>query len=205
MDKIFQKMEKQLGMSAINATFSMDANKTNVLTWRLFLASSMKAAIHLGPDFLTNSEIYENTKFEKIWSVFNITRKLVQEHSEEILHVECPEYSSPSWMTSMLANDQAVKWPKAKVCVYTDSVLSVTHTGWEMTSQNLSTGWTSCFLTVCVCALKIRFNTSIVAAVHDWMDTTCRTYKNQRCRFIDVVAELMRVSVVHDGADASRP
>ena len=74
MDKIFQNLEK-LGMPAISATFSMDAYKNNVLTWGLFLATSMKAAIHLGLDFMTNSEIYKNTKFEKIWSVFNSTRK----------------------------------------------------------------------------------------------------------------------------------
>ena len=36
MDKIFQNLDKKLGMSAINVTFSMDAYKTNVLTWGLF-------------------------------------------------------------------------------------------------------------------------------------------------------------------------
>ena len=112
-------------MSAINATFSMDSYRTNVLTWRLFLASSMKEAIHLGPDFLTISEIYKNTKFENIWSEFNITQKLVIEHSEEIMNMKCLEYSSPSWTRSILANDQAVKWAKAKVCVYANSVLCV--------------------------------------------------------------------------------
>ena len=100
----------------------MIAYKTNILTWRLFLASSMKAAIHLGPDLLTNSEIYKNTKFEKNGVYFNTTQKLIKEHSEEILNVECQEYSSPSWTRSILANDQAVKWRKAKVCVYADSV-----------------------------------------------------------------------------------
>ena len=101
----------------------MDTYKTNVLTWGLFLAPSIKAATHLGPDFLTNSEVYKNTKFENIWSVFNITRKLIKEHSEEILNVECLEYSSPSWTTSELANDQSIKWAKAEVCVYADSVV----------------------------------------------------------------------------------
>ena len=91
----------------------------------LFLASSMKAAIHLGPDFLTNSEIHKNTKFENIWSVVNISRKLIKEHSEEILNVESLEYSSPSRTRSILANDQPVKSAKAKVCVHADSVLCV--------------------------------------------------------------------------------
>ena len=125
MGKIFRNLEKKLGMSAINATCSMDANKTNVLRWRLFLASSINAAIHLGPDFLMNLEIYKNTKFENFWSVFNITRKLIKEHSEDILNVDCLEYSSPSWTRLEMATDQAVKCSKAKVCVYADSVLCV--------------------------------------------------------------------------------
>ena len=47
------------------------------------------------------------------------------EHSEEILDVKCLEYSSPSWARSVLSHDQAIKWAKAKVCVYADSVLCV--------------------------------------------------------------------------------
>ena len=47
------------------------------------------------------------------------------EHSEEILIVKCLEFLSLSWAGSVLANDQAIKWAKAKVCVYADSVLCV--------------------------------------------------------------------------------
>ena len=97
MSKIFQFLQKRLGMSASDATFSMQAYKTNVLIWRLFTSSSMKADIHLGSNYLTNSEIYKNTKFEEIESLFNITQKLVMEHSEGILNVKCLEYSPPSW------------------------------------------------------------------------------------------------------------
>ena len=60
------------------------------------MSSSMKAAIHLRPYYLATSEIYKNTKFEEIESLFNITQKLVMEHSEEILHAECLKYSSQS-------------------------------------------------------------------------------------------------------------
>ena len=79
----------------------------------------------LRPNYLSNSEIYKNTKFEEIESLFNITQKLVMEHSEEILNVKWLEYSSPSWTRSVLSHDQAIKWAKAKVCVYADSVLCV--------------------------------------------------------------------------------
>ena len=87
------------------------------------MTSSMKAAIHLGSNFKSNSEIYKITKFEDIETVFNITQKLVREHSEEILKGKCMEYSSPSWARSVLANNQAMA--KAKVCVCADSVLCV--------------------------------------------------------------------------------
>ena len=69
MSKIFQCLQKKLEMSATNATFSMDAYKTNVLMLRVFMTSSMKAAIHLGPNFKSNSEIYKSSKIEDIESV----------------------------------------------------------------------------------------------------------------------------------------
>ena len=92
----------------------MDAYKTNVFIWGLFLTSSMIAAIHLWPNYVSNSEIYKNTKFENIENVFNITQNLIQEHSEEILNAKCLEYSPLSWAKSVLANDQALKRAKAK-------------------------------------------------------------------------------------------
>ena len=39
--------------------------------------------------------------------------------------MKCLEYSSPSWARSVFANDQAIKWAKAKVCVYADLALCV--------------------------------------------------------------------------------
>ena len=62
MWKIFQCLQKKLGRSAIDATFSIESFKTNVLMWGMFMASSRKAAIHLRPDFLMSSEIYKNTR-----------------------------------------------------------------------------------------------------------------------------------------------
>ena len=55
MTKIFQFL-------AGYSTFSMEVLKTNVLTWRMFMSSSMKAAIHLGPNYLANLEVYKNTE-----------------------------------------------------------------------------------------------------------------------------------------------
>ena len=75
---------------------------------------------------MENSEIYKKTKFENVENVFNITQIfLFYEHSEEILNVKTLDYHSPSWTRSTLFNDNVIKWAKAKVCVYADSVLCV--------------------------------------------------------------------------------
>ena len=85
------------------------------------MSSSMKAAIHLGPNCLTNSEIYKNTNFEEIESLF--TEQLILDHSDKIQNVKWLDSSSPSWTRSVLSHDQAIKWTKAKVLVFADSVL----------------------------------------------------------------------------------
>ena len=72
------------------------------------MSSSMKAAVHLGPNYLANLEVYKNTNFEEIQSLFNITQKLIQEHSEEILKVNTIESASPSWTRSVVSHDQVV-------------------------------------------------------------------------------------------------
>ena len=78
------------------------------------MTSPMKAAIHFGPNYLTNSEICKN----KIrGDLFINTLKLVMERSAKILNVKCLEYSSLSWASSVLAIDQAIKLAKAKVCL----------------------------------------------------------------------------------------
>ena len=84
-------------MSPSDATFSMQAYKTNVLICGMFMSSSMKAAIHFGPNYFANLEVYKNTNFEEIESLFNITLNLILEHSEETLNVKPLESSSPSW------------------------------------------------------------------------------------------------------------
>ena len=83
------------------------------------MSSSMKAASHHGPIyFFANLEVYKNTNFEEIHSLFNITQKLILEHSEEILNVHTIESTSPSWTRSALSHDQVIQYTKAKVRVY---------------------------------------------------------------------------------------
>ena len=123
MTKIFLFLQKNLEITEAYSTFSMAALKTIVLIWRMFMASSMKAAIHLGPNYLANLDVHKNINFEEIQSLFNITQKLMLEHSEEILNVNTVDSASLSWTRSVLSHDQVIQWTEATVRTYSDSVL----------------------------------------------------------------------------------
>ena len=53
----------------------------------------------------------------------HITQKLILNHQAEILNVTTIDWTSPSWTRSALTHDQVITWTKAKVRVYSDSVL----------------------------------------------------------------------------------
>ena len=94
----------------------------------------MKAASHLGPDYLAGLGVFKNT----IQSLFNITQKLRLEHYEEILKLHTIESASPSWTRSTLAHDQVIQRTEAKVRENSDSVLCLV----KMWAQNDSiTKW----------------------------------------------------------------
>ena len=86
----------------------------NRLIWGLFKSSSMKAAVHLGPNYTENLEENDDTNFEEIQNLFDITQKLVSEHSEGILNVKTTESTSPSWTRSTMSHDQVIQWTKHK-------------------------------------------------------------------------------------------
>ena len=97
--------------------------KTNILMWRLFMSSSMKAAIHLAPNYSENLVVFGIKNFEEIQHLFCVTHKLISDDPEEIPTVKTITSTNPSWTRSPLSHDQVIKWTKAKVFVYSDSVL----------------------------------------------------------------------------------
>ena len=75
----------------------------------------MKAAIHLGQNYVANLEVYRNTNFEELQNLFGITQRLISEHEAEILNVTAIHWTSISWTRSTLSHDQVITWTKAKV------------------------------------------------------------------------------------------
>ena len=62
----------------------------------------MKAAIHLGPNYVEILEENRNTNFEEIQNLFDITQKLILDHQAEVLNVTPIDWTAPSWTRSTL-------------------------------------------------------------------------------------------------------
>ena len=105
MTKIFHFLRKKLGITASDSTFVNESIKDKRVDMvNVHVSSSMKAAIHLGPNSLANLEVYKNTNSEEIQSLFNITQKLVSDHSSEILNVNTMQSTSPSCTRSVFVS-----------------------------------------------------------------------------------------------------
>ena len=87
------------------------------------MATTMKAAVHLGPNYTENMEVCKHANFKEIQNLFNVSQRLIMEHPAEILNVSTVDWTFLSWQRSTLMHDQVITWTKAKVHVYTDSVL----------------------------------------------------------------------------------
>ena len=64
--KVFQNLKNRLGITENSSTVEIEALKTNVLMWVLFMASTMKAASHLGPSYTENLEAYQKHELRGI-------------------------------------------------------------------------------------------------------------------------------------------
>ena len=118
-EKVFNSLRKKLNLAEDAPVIGVEALKTNVLIWRLFMSTTVKAAIHLGRNYVENLEVY----FEELQNLFDITQKLTLDHQAEILNVTPIDWTALSWARSTPSHDQVITWTKAKVRVYSDSVL----------------------------------------------------------------------------------
>ena len=77
---------------------------------------------------MANLEVYKNTNFEKLQTLFDITQKLILDYQTELLNVTPVDWTAPSWVRSKLSHDQVITWTKAKVLVCSDSLLCLVKT-----------------------------------------------------------------------------
>ena len=120
LEKVLKNLRQKLNLPEEAPVLDL---KTNVLIRGSFLSTSMKAAVHFGPNYNEIVEVYRNTNFEELKNLFDIILRLILEHEAEMLNVSPNDWTAPSWTRYTLTHDQVMKWTKAKVHVYSDSVL----------------------------------------------------------------------------------
>ena len=93
------------------------------IIWRIFMSATMKAAIHLGPTYQQNLCTAKNTDFEPLRSLFDISQSLILTHESEICGTSSIEWHHTLWRRSILLHDRSIELSKAKLNVWSDSVL----------------------------------------------------------------------------------
>ena len=85
------------------------------------MASSMQAALHMDPSYEKKLEMFKNSESENTKGLFGITRMMIEGNSE-IKNVFPTDVASSLWEKPVLLREQAIKWTKARVHVYSDSL-----------------------------------------------------------------------------------
>ena len=74
LEKVFKNLRQKLNL--IEEAPVLDL-KTNVLILGLFMSTTLKASVHLGPNYTEILELYRNTNFEGLKNLFGITQRLI--------------------------------------------------------------------------------------------------------------------------------
>ena len=84
------------------------------------MSTKVKSSV---PCYNENLVACRNTNFKELKTLFDITQRLILEHAFEIPNVSTIVWKFTLWMRSTLLHDKVTKLTKAKVHVYSNSVL----------------------------------------------------------------------------------
>ena len=126
---IQEQSEWERNRATLNRSRGNELGKaeSHSLTWRLFVTSSMHAAIFLGIDYSENLRSVRNTeKKPNIQMLFDVTQKFARDQKLEISGVSELSWRTSTWEKLVLADDrEVIKLMKANVYVFSYSALCV--------------------------------------------------------------------------------
>ena len=121
-EEVVQNIKDQLRHDESSSEISINSEKMHISMWTRCMASSMQAALHMDPSYEKNLELFKNSEFENIKCLFGITKMMIEGNSE-IKNVFPADVASSLLEKPVLLEEQATRWTKARVYVYSDSVL----------------------------------------------------------------------------------
>ena len=103
---------------------AQDSNKHSLI-WRMFVSSTLEASVFMGKNF---SEILHSIKVRgkdlTMKQMFDISEKLLTEQSDDIYEVNTINWCDSAWKhLSLIGGEEVVSLSRAKVHVFSDSVL----------------------------------------------------------------------------------
>ena len=103
VNKVFENFQQKLCLRS-----NVLDEKTNVLIWGLFMSTTMKASVHLGPSYNEKVGGVQKHRLQRAQTLFDITQRLFLEQSFEILTVSTMVWRFTPWMRSTLCHDQVI-------------------------------------------------------------------------------------------------
>ena len=82
LQKVVQHVKDRRRHNEDVSEISMNPEMLHISIWTLCMASSMKAALHMDQNYAKNLEIFKNSEFENIESLFNVTNMMIAGNSE---------------------------------------------------------------------------------------------------------------------------
>ena len=118
LEKVCSNVRQKLSRLQGDEMLNIDVN---AMIWGIFMSAIMKAAVHLGQDYQQNLCTTEDTDFEKVRTLFDISQKLILDHKDEIFGISTIELNTVPCIRTTLLFDKAMNLSKAKVHVYSNS------------------------------------------------------------------------------------
>ena len=120
--RVNDQVRKRQTQSSKDAT--KDSGKHSVI-WGIFVSSALEACVFVGKNYSENVHSIKNTRKDlTMKQMFDISEKLITEHSDDIYGVNTINWGDSAWKhLSLIGGEGVVSLSRAKVYVISDSVL----------------------------------------------------------------------------------
>ena len=94
----------------------------NLAVWKMFMSTTLRAAVHLGKDYDANLRYVKNHLWKTAGQLFRETEKMVSGQTETA-GISVIDFQDLRWMSTSSLRSRACQYSTAEAYVFSDSVL----------------------------------------------------------------------------------